>query len=103
MHQEQMDAEENQADLQTVSYASTARNAWSGSRRTPRATTSALVGLLTGHWLFGPVQQMYADVCTVLKVLAQSPFFQSRANSRCTNRAAAEHPQMRGIFSLGHR
>src|SRR5215203_6683706 len=39
-----------------------------------------------------------------LKVLAPSPFFQSRANSRCTNRAAAEHPQMRGISAsaTGH-
>src|SRR5215216_256452 len=47
---------------------------------------------------------MVADVCTVLKVLAQSPFLQSRANSRCTNRAAAEHPQMRGISAsaTGH-
>src|SRR5215211_2441763 len=32
-----------------------------------------------------------------LKMLAQSPFFPEPCNSRCTNRAAAEHPQMRGI------
>src|SRR5688500_19102203 len=48
------------------------------------------------------------DVCgyaRFLKVLAQSPFLQSRANSRCTNRAAAEDPQMRGISAsaTGHR
>src|SRR5215218_856202 len=47
------------------------------------------------------------DVCgyaRFLNVLAQSPFLQSRANSRCTNRAAAEHPQMRGISAsaTGH-
>src|SRR4029453_18663797 len=29
------------------------------------------------------------------KVIVLSPFFQSRAYSRCTNRAAAEHPQLR--------
>src|SRR5687768_16273599 len=47
------------------------------------------------------------DVCgcaRFLKVLAQSPFLQSRANSLCTNRAAAEHPQMRAISAsaTGH-